>query len=69
MDTYPSLKLDPIAKTRSDKRKKKYQNKLSALIKGLNAVGKDLDEKFKFSSASRQTTLRSSDKETKAKEF
>jgi len=29
-------------KTRTDQRKKKYKNKLSALIKGLNAAGKGI---------------------------
>lgn len=66
--SFPMLKPDTSSKTRSDKRMKKYHNKLSALIKGLNAVGKDLEETFKYSSVSRQTTLRN-DKEAKLKGF
>lgn len=45
-------------KDRSAKRKKKYQSKLSALIKGLNAIGKDLEDKFKSSGSSRQHNLK-----------
>jgi len=35
-----------VSKTRTDKKKKKYHNKLSALIKGLNAVGQDLENNY-----------------------
>jgi hypothetical protein len=55
-------------KDRSAKRKKKYQSKLSALIKGLNAIGKDLEDKFKTSASSRQHNLKTN-KEIMKKDY
>ena len=44
-------------KTGQTRRNKKYQNKLTALIRGLNSIGKDLNDKMKTSS-SRQPHLK-----------
>lgn len=50
-----SLKLGVSSKNRSDQKKTKYKNKLSALIKGLSSVTKP-----SFEASSSKTTLRQS---------